>query len=77
MYCVIVVGKWSCFNFLSYVINADEKGSLDDKSSNIDRRKWLVSSAGLLAVSLGSTLGDGVAMASKFADSNLFLPFLK
>ncbi|XP_071703730.1 peptidyl-prolyl cis-trans isomerase FKBP19, chloroplastic isoform X2 [Rutidosis leptorrhynchoides] len=53
---------------------SDENGSSDDiKSCNIDRRKWLVSSVGLLAVSMGSPLGDGVAMASKFAD----MPALK
>nr|GFC30513.1 peptidyl-prolyl cis-trans isomerase FKBP19, chloroplastic isoform X2 [Tanacetum cinerariifolium] len=54
---------------------ADEKGSLGDakSSSNIDRRKWLVSSVGLLAVSLGTSLGDGVAVASNFAD----MPALK
>ncbi|GKA79933.1 peptidyl-prolyl cis-trans isomerase FKBP19, chloroplastic [Tanacetum coccineum] len=53
----------------------DEKGSLDDakSSSNIDRRKWLLSSVGLLAVSLGTSLGDGVAVASNFAD----MPALK
>lgn len=53
---------------------SDERGSLDDgRSSNIDRRKWLVSSMGLLAVTLGNSVGGGVAVASNFAD----MPALK
>ncbi|KVH95725.1 Peptidyl-prolyl cis-trans isomerase, FKBP-type [Cynara cardunculus var. scolymus] len=53
---------------------SDEMGSLDDgRSSNIDRRKWLVSSLGLLAVTLGNSVGGGVAAASNFAD----MPALK
>ncbi|KAL4570062.1 hypothetical protein LXL04_025712 [Taraxacum kok-saghyz] len=50
---------------------SDEGAPLDDaRPSNIDRRKLLVSS---LAVSLGSSLGNGIAMASNFAD----MPALK
>ncbi|KAL8254242.1 hypothetical protein R6Q59_032463 [Mikania micrantha] len=53
---------------------SDERYSLDDaKSAKIDRRRWLVSSVGLLAVPLGSNLGDGVAVASNFAE----MPALK
>ncbi|KAI3501911.1 hypothetical protein L1887_29939 [Cichorium endivia] len=49
---------------------SDESGPLTDaRSSNIDRRKCL----GLLAVSLVTSLGNGVAMASNFAD----MPALK
>ncbi|KAI3694121.1 hypothetical protein L1987_77082 [Smallanthus sonchifolius] len=50
---------------------SDGRDSSDD--AKIDRRKWLVSSVGLLAVSLGSNFGDGVALASNFAD----MPALK
>nr|XP_043640246.1 peptidyl-prolyl cis-trans isomerase FKBP19, chloroplastic [Erigeron canadensis] len=52
---------------------ADARGSLDnddDKLSKLDRRKLLVSSVGLLA---GSSLGNGVALASNFAE----MPALK
>ncbi|KAK9076236.1 hypothetical protein SSX86_004569 [Deinandra increscens subsp. villosa] len=53
---------------------SDGMDSLEDaKSAKIDRRKLLVSSVGLFAVSLGNNLGDGAAMASNFAD----MPALK
>ncbi|KAJ0560222.1 putative peptidylprolyl isomerase [Helianthus annuus] len=54
---------------------SDERNLLeDDKSVKIDRRKWLVTSVGLLAVTLGNNnFGDGVAMASDFAE----MPALK
>lgn len=59
------------------MVDADERDLLDDaKLAKIDRRKWLVASVGLLAVTLGTDLGDGVAIASNFADSNLPFFFL-
>ncbi|XP_023763841.1 peptidyl-prolyl cis-trans isomerase FKBP19, chloroplastic [Lactuca sativa] len=59
--------------YASSSLSEDSAPINDTKSSNIDRRKWLVSSVGLLAVSLGNPLGNGVAMASNFAD----MPALK
>ncbi|KAK1408736.1 hypothetical protein QVD17_40751 [Tagetes erecta] len=50
---------------------SDGRDLIDD--AKVDRRKWLVTSVGLLAVTLGSDLGDGAAVASNFAD----MPALK
>ncbi|KAJ9549449.1 hypothetical protein OSB04_021992 [Centaurea solstitialis] len=59
-----------------YLVDADEGGSLDggrSSSNNIDRRKLLVSSMGLLGVAFGNSVGGGVAVASDFAE----MPALK
>ncbi|KAI3682902.1 hypothetical protein L1987_83264 [Smallanthus sonchifolius] len=57
-----------CVAPLDYLQNG--RDSLDNaKSAKVDRRKWLASFVRLLTVTLGSNLGDGVTVASNFADS--------
>ncbi|KAK1438109.1 hypothetical protein QVD17_03912 [Tagetes erecta] len=59
-------------SLLSWLFDADEMCSLDSiKLSKIEERKWLVSSLW----GFGNNLADGVAMASNFADNDLFLTF--
>ncbi|KAI3793573.1 hypothetical protein L1987_36193 [Smallanthus sonchifolius] len=68
-------GETSCQGQSNPILNG--RDSLDNaKSAKVDRQKWLASFVRLLAVTLGSNLGDGV-VASNVAGSKLLFSFIK